>query len=578
MKVYSYHTFVLPFIWEQADKCHQKDIDSFAYCFKSNPNWKSVNMEETYKLKTEETFSENDDVFSHYNEYQYFYPFVRDVLYGYKASVVRNFSFMPADVHNKAEYHIYKTYNKAKENGKAIKAVKHYLLHINGIKLKIYNTGVALFILECENHGKDGDGKPQNTLNDVKNINDYGRRITLPFIPCGPDYSSVCADKLSVVIPEKKISFEDDFLAFAKSLNAENSNAKTISGKISMNHICDYIKEILSYGSDEFYFTSKKPEHETDVNYKQDPVINGKTPVYIHPALDDRMFVASIVIDAVETDKMREEKDGDFAFLNDAELSRSLYQLAFIDPGKLNYDDSITGNCTCRSDKMRKKLLDEHVYDRWTEYKSEGYCGTLYTVANQGLIALGNYYDDAKIINPFLTEYVQMCCLCLMQKSTLIHLQDKASEVSDNIEKPGKNISRKTITRLMNLQERFVAYQSQLSFTEVTAQEQGIEIYDLLRKFMFIEKETETLADRLEKLEAASETNLDFKFNKIALIFTLVAFFLSVCGDFLLCFIKEDGTWLFGNSSLFTWLFAIIITCVTVSFLVIMYLYRRRKK
>lgn len=560
-QVYSYHTFIFPFIWEQPDKAKQKDIDSFAACFVNNPNWVSTDMKDTSRLCKEETFADDNDEVLYYNTYQYFHPFVRKVIYGFDKSIVRNFSFLPDKVHNNALYHIYKSYEVSK--GKT--ALRHFLLHINGIRLKIFNTGVALFILECENHGKDGDGLPQDDLDSVKSINDYGRRISLPFIPNKEgNYSSICADKLAVEIPSIGKTFADDFLGFAKKLTDIKAQG-SISGEITLTHMCDFIKAILAYGSG-FFFSSKKDSAAVE------------NAIYVYPALDDRMFVASFILDPAETDRMRAQKDGDYAFLTDTELSRSIYQLAFIDPGRMNYDDSATGNCTCRSHKMRKRLLEEHVYDRWTEYPEDGSYGTIYTVANQGLTALCNYNGDNKLSNPFLTEYVQMCCLCLVQKATLIHFQHAVSTVSGNVEKPGKNISHGTIARLMNLQERFVAYQSQLSFTEVTAQEQGIELYELLRKFMFIEQECESLSDRLEKLEAAAETNLDFKFNKIALIFTFVAFFLSICGDFLMCFLNEDGTWWLSNSNLFIWIFAVVLSCVAISFIVIMILYRRRKK
>lgn len=558
MSVYSYHTFVLPFVWEGEGK-HQKSMKDFVACFQNNPNWKCTNMKEEPKIYTESVFGNDAEAMLYYNEFQYFHPYVRKAIYGFDHNIVSNFSFRPDAVRNKATYHIYRRYKSGKKDGNQKKdAVKHYVLSINAINLKIYNTGIALFILECENHGTDACGNSQRSFEDIKNINDYGRRISLPFIPIEPsDYHTICADKLSVEIPGID-TFDDNYYEFAKSLWKKES----ISGEISLTHMCDFVKRILSYKSD-LKFTSKWENSG-----------NSENNVYIYPAVDDRMFVNCFVLDEDVANAMRAQENGDYAFLENDDLSKSLYEFAFIDPGKLDYNDK--GNCTCRSSKMRRKLLEEHVYDRWADPDPESDFGTVYTVANQGLMALANGDEYGILSNPFLTEYVNMSSLCLVQKATLIHFQREASAISAGIEESGKKINRKTILKLMNLQERFVAYQSQLSFTEVTPQEQGIEMYDLLRKFMFIDREQESLAKRLESLESAADTNLDFGFNKIALIFTIVAIVLSLCGDVLMN-IFEDGNILLRSSCYISWVFGLTLGISLAVAIIIGYLYRRKK-
>ena len=525
MAVVSFHTFILPFIWEGQGP-HQRDTESFVDIFEKNPFWVNTNIKDGEPVSSNPNITSLEDALLYYKEYQYFHPYVRSAIHGFEKNTVTNYAFIPAQLRNKGHYYIEKGGRK-------------YDLLINGIKLKIYNTGVALFILECENHGIDADGNPQTELADINSINDYGRRINLPFIPTAPDYYSICADRLSVDI-EGIGCFEDNNLEFAKSLK----NMNDIDKALSMTHMCDFIKKLLGYGAD-VKFTSK-PTEEKDY-------------VYIYPALDDRMFVACSFFDKKTADRFNTKINGNYSFEEDEKISKALYGFAFIDPG----DD-----CTCCDAKMRNELLREHIYTRWIDM------GTLYTVANQGITMLINSYVDF-LSDTFLTQTVQMCCLGLVQRATLIHFQREAALLSANIEKSGKKINKRTITRLMNLQERFVAYQSQLSFTEVTPQEQGIEVYELLRKFMFIDKENESLNDRIEKLEAAADTNLDFSFNKIALLFTIIAFFCTVCQN-IMCFFDGDVFFGFNTPALIS-IISLTSIAVLITYISIKIIYRRRK-
>ena len=68
-----------------------------------------------------------------------------------------------------------------------------------------------------------------------------------------------------------------------------------------------------------------------------------------------------------------------------------------------------------------------------------------------------------------------MLTLVLAQRATVIVLQDAASRLSNK----GKD-------KLINLQKKYVALQNQLLLFEVTPQEQGIEMYQLLRQQLYL--------------------------------------------------------------------------------------------
>ncbi len=537
MSVYSYHTFILPFVWEGTQQ-HRHTMEEFAGCFLGNPNWVCTDMPDEYYIRRSPTLRDNQDVMLVYKEYQYFHPFVRKAIYGFGENIVTNFSFMPDKLRNKGHYYI-------------TKKGRTYDLTLNGINLKIFNTGIALFIMECENRGIDVDGKRQDDPESVKNINDYGRRISLPFLPelSGIDYS-ICADRLCVEV-EGMFRFEDDYRAFIELANAGGQ----LYEKLSLTHMCGFIKDILGFGSLQ-HFTSKRRNEE-----------NGD--FYIYPALDDRMFVCCLVNDSAFTQKMLTYDGEKYAYETDEVLSKSLYELMFVDPSQ---------NCSCPTPRMRLELIDSHLYKRWF---GKGQYASLYSVAAQGMIMLSDNPPDY-LSESYLTQYIQMACLTLVQRATLMHFQREASNLSADIEKTGKAINRITILQLMNLQERCVAYKSQLHFTELTPQEQGVEMYDMLRKCMFIERESQSLDNHMESLSDAADTNLDFGFNKIALVFTWISCILAVMQNVICFFTDVENTkgepvfaYVQGNVSL-TFI-SLTLTSTLLALLVILYRYRRRK-
>lgn len=497
--VYSYHTFLFPFIWEGRGR-HSVPLEKFLEIFENNVNWENVDMPDEHHITSNPQILDMDDALLFYKEYQYFHPYARKALYGFAEDIVTNYAFRPKDIRNLAHYYITKTDGKSS---------RRYDLLVNGIKLKIYNTGVALFILECENHGvgtmrlNNGEVQPldQRTLDAVKEINDFGRRIALPYLPAQPYYSSLTADCLTLDVAGVG-TFEANFLKFAK----EVTSLETFEHILSLTHFCDFIKKILTFGRDDIRFTSKL----TDID---------ENAYYIYPALDDRMFVACYIMDSAEIERFSERNEnGELRCLTDEDLSKSLHELIAIDP---------PGNCCTQDPNLRKAYLEAHMYNRWLDYK------TLTTYTNQSLINLTTTDCPTYLTDNFLTQYVQLCCLVLVQRASIINFQRQTSAISAHVEERGRQIKLSTVSDVMKLQERFVAFQNQLSFTEVSPQDQGIEIYDKLMEFCFIEKEKESLKDQLSILCEAANTSLDYNFNKYALIFAVPTLISDVLVSFL---------------------------------------------
>lgn len=297
-------------------------------------------------------------------------------------------------------------------------------------------------------------------------------------------------------------TFESNFREFAEEVNSLESFGHILS----LTHFCDFIKNILKFGRDDIRFTSKLTD-------------NDKNAYYVYPALDDRMFVVCYIMDSVEIAKFAaRDKDGKPVCLTDEKLSKSLHELIAVDP---------PGNCCTQDPELREEYLKAHMYNRWLD------CNTLTTYTNQSLINLTTTDCPPYLTDSFLTQYVQLCCLVLVQRASIINFQRRTSAISARVEERGRQIKLSTVSEVMKLQERFVAFQNQLSFTEVTPQDQGIEIYDKLMEFCFIEKEITSLKDQLSILCEAANTSLDYNFNKYALIFAVPTLISDVVVAFL---------------------------------------------
>lgn len=519
---YSAHTFVLAFVWKGSSK-HTANLKSFSRIFDENPFWTQI------KLPDENSFSQEQghDVNLFYNEYQYFYPQVRSAVYGYDG-IVKNYVFAQDQVHNQAHYYIEK-------KGKT------YDLLINQLRLRLYNTGVGLLCLECENHGTTADGKPQNTFADVKNINEFGRRINLPYLPVkvtDGKAETLCADSLALSIPALNILWKTDFDSFGKALIAKADRPqKERASMVKLSYIAGFLKNLLGYGSD-FRFTSDSTDPDG---------------IFIHPALDDRMFVASIVNDPQVTAAMIGNGNTPYPFDYKSTLNKSLYEFLFTD---------CDGGCSCPHANMRQELIQEHLYSRWLPY------GSIYGITAQSLVLLhsGSFPPN---INNFLTIYLQIAYLCLAQLTSLVVFQKETADLAVRIRDKQRSIKISTVTALMDLQERFSAFEGQFCFDFVSSEEQGVELYDMFRKFFFIDRYVDDVKSQMAGIHQATDTYLDFNFNKIGYIFTLVGAILSIAQLFYAITPLADIKTYFP-------MIPCLLICAFAVF-VILFIYRRRR-
>ena len=430
IKIYSYHTFMCPFIFKKED----------------------INRSKKWEYKKFEIKEQRD-----YNEFFYFYKHVQDVLYNIDEENSDNFA---------SKYYEYED-----QNGKyiidCIRGV--YELDIDGISLRIFNTNVGILSFNLIN-------KKYKNSEDILNINDFGRRIYPQFL--GEDF--VCAtknvflaNKIIIRQPESDKEIVDDFMEFGDKKNL----------KIGMNLLPKYIKSYL-----DGYFEDVKP------------------------IIDDRMFVISFYLSDVVSSRLKEWKKGHYGYESDDWW----YKYIFVD----NKDKS------CQSKHMCKELIKKSTYDRWVEQ------GTLFGISRYSFVGVAarNWISENVLLMHIKTMYFQLFTLLLVYRASIIKF---SNDIQDVTQKDSDEI----IQEAQNLYEKYLKFLNKVYFNEVTAQEQGIELFDQALEIMKIDRnlndldrEINELHSYVEMIENKKETLTINKLTKLGTIFLPGTFIAGIFG------------------------------------------------
>ena len=85
--IYSYHTFMFPFVWEGRGR-HSVPLAEFLSLFEMNDNWENVDMQNEHHFTSNPLIDGKDEALLFYKEYQYFHPYARKALYGFAGVIV----------------------------------------------------------------------------------------------------------------------------------------------------------------------------------------------------------------------------------------------------------------------------------------------------------------------------------------------------------------------------------------------------------------------------------------------------------------------------------------------------------
>ncbi len=478
--MYSYHIFYFPFKWDVLSKdvssSFSERIDLDSICFNEYSPWERVfdNQKETDYLL--------------YNEKNYFYSFVHPVLYdtGKKGTVMQHFERKEVRRGN-VRYNI------------QIKGKETYSLVVEDIVLNLYSTGVGILVFYLRN---DSYTDPM----DVLKINQFGRRIFPPFLGQNNSLDAPQNDELAEALYITGLDgtltrYREDFTWYNRPDKAWDP-AKFIQSLVldlSPNFV------MIPYEAKRD-LTSLEPE---------------KLRKGIVPAVDDRMFVASVIFDKKMSEKISPKDEGEGPLESDWYLSEGdlpekekYFWLRYV---YVDVDATCIGNSG-----MRKRLAEQCTYLRWQEK------GTLYGYSRYSFVCVTGVTSFSSILhNQFRTMYSRMLELVLVQRASILKFSGEVTRLS-NLREQDPHL----LESIRNLYREYIRFVNQIYFREVTAQEQGIELYQALQIQIGLKEQVESLdaeigelheyARLLEDRNQNSQLNLITKIGGVFLIPSLL--------------------------------------------------------
>ncbi len=425
--MYSYHIFYFPFKWAKKD-VHEGTMtqltDFSQIRFLNSGKWVRPAVAESQENDGNKTDKNNVSLDAQvlYNEKNYYFRFVHDVLYD------------SGDGNDNLVMHFERKEPQEKDVRYLIKVSgreKPYCLKVDAININLYKTGVGMMSFYLRN-----DDESQCDTRDILNINQYGRRILPPF------WSEVNAEKRQELSEYLEISGLDT------EISKEDFKSYTVDEPWTATSMLDSLLKDLT---DNLTLT---------------------------PVIDDRMFVMSLY---KNDDMSRLSLSAADAYCNPSSpFSEFWYKYLFVD----------TVWPTCQNDEMMRDLLRTHTYLRWQKWNS------LYGVSRYSFVYLTNSGVPSYLVDYFMTTYARMMEIALVQRASVLCFSNEVTILTKRrnwtLEKLSEHVD--------SLNEEYIRFINRMYFNELTSQDQGVELYGLIRQNLDIDSYVEELKDEIEKL------------------------------------------------------------------------------
>ncbi|RYC70032.1 hypothetical protein [Spirosoma sordidisoli] len=433
-----------------------------------------------------------------YNEFTYFNEPVRDVIYDPKIpegepydQILLQYDYQFV----KASYAI-TVANKTDADNPS----KTYTLSVTDIVLNFYQSGVGIISFHGDNFDHAG-------LNDILRINESGRRIYPPFlgdhgsageVPTQPPQTNNLATSIALTLDNATLT--EDFAFYNTGWQSVNNNPERLPR---------FIHALLGGR-----FTTTEADTDQLTEY-----------VLVKPIIDDRMFTLCWYSNpdwVGQLTKNQAPLDTDipvYAYERDADW----LSYVFVDPER---------GGSLANKRLLTQLNRHHTYDRWVEY------GTLFGITRYSFVALTGSDFGAKYVLPHIqTMYFQMVMLVLIQRASLLRFAQEATDLASLSPDSNSRLDR----NVEGLYEKYLTFINKMYFRDVTAQEQGIELYDRLAEAIELDKEvdiTRRNIDELNKYVALkSESGTKRRLSLLTLLvstFSIPSFLLTYYGmDFI---------------------------------------------
>ena len=249
------------------------------------------------------------------------------------------------------------------------------------------------------------------------------------------------------------------------------------------------------YREDFSRYTNKTPSNQVAA-FIEDMIHEVAANVTLKPVIDDRMFVQCWYKNDEWAGQFCDAVYGDF--LNNPQW----YEFVFV--------DDLNG-MSCQNKNMQQEIIKNATYERWQKWYS------LYGVSRYSMVYLTNNNCPPFLLNNFETMYARMAELVLVQKASVLRFSAEVTNLSNMDVKSdfGRKVS--------SLYKEYIRFVNQIHFREVSAQDQGIELYQKLYDVMKLKNHVEKLDDEIEELYNYVSLREDRKTNSTMSLLTRIA-------------------------------------------------------
>jgi len=457
-QLYSHHIFIFPFKWLSKNNrkgifSEQTSLNLLDKFFPSGDDW----VREPYKIDTP----------ANYNEYNYFYDYVREALYDTKGELLHDAKSGTEQLLRHYHYVLNRSQNPTYNISVPGRGAP-YSLDIDSILLQFYDTGIGILSFHLLNHNAN-----QSQPEDILKINQFGRRLYPPFFN----------------LPHDKVGTQAIFNHEGWDL-PQSELAKGISLQISNEEVLE-----------ENWADYQAPDKFQENPFLLPKFISSLLPAAfleaykLKPVLDDRMFVVcwygndKLVKQLYKPSNSRQGKAAHGVEKNYLQASW-WYKFIFVDGGD---------ELTCQNEVMQAELVEQATYTRWANY------GTFYGVTDYSFVLLTGSLEHLKkpwVAAPFLvthlqTMYYKLAELVLLQRASVQRFSEEVTRISRLDEEEGHSVISK---RVSSLYRQYIRFVNKIYFREATAQVQGIELYQLLQQQCRIEKQVKDLNGEIHEL------------------------------------------------------------------------------
>lgn len=326
-------------------------------------------------------------------------------------------------------------------------------------EMHIYGNKVGFLLINCINLKFFNN----NEVDRLKKINDYGRRVEIPYFPYSG--TGINADKLGILTLDTSNQTDygtTDFKKYIDKYNGVYKNEKEKNENISEN------KKL------------ERPDKPSDFLLKI--IFNGKDiadkHLDVNKNTEERMFAMTLVNIPSLCEEVTKLGTNDFD-----NAVKKLYPVVFND----------SGDATCQNTEMRNEIFREAGNYRWTDY------GTLHSVTQYSFTCITSFREAFETVAlPFINIYTYLYSVVMAQRYTLLYFSDKYTDII---------IKKDSIGTLI---QDYAVFKNELLLSELSTQEQGIEIYRKMRKQMLVDSELEELESQMAYLNES----VAYKFNK----------------------------------------------------------------